>query len=110
MGMGQFQPVNGNDLRLAPNIDLNVMGPLSITSMGTFVGMLQRCTVVVVMNEYKLGTLEDSWNRYRCYAMLRDRNRGQCAYLVPQALKLKTGGIVGDEIPRECERGTITQL
>ena len=62
---------------------------------------LQRCTVAVATDEYKLGMLEVGWNRDRCCAILRGKNRGQCAYLVSQVLKLEIGGIAGNEIPRD---------
>lgn len=67
--VGQFQSVDRNDLRLAPHVYLE--------SLGT-------------ADEYELGPLKLSRNRYRCSSVSRGRNRGQCAHLVLQALKLET--------------------
>ena len=50
--------------------------------------------VAVGTDEYKLGTLEVSWNRYGT-VHVRSKSQASVWYLVSQMLKLETGGTVG---------------
>ena len=66
-----------------PNIDFKSLRITLNYQKRTFIMVLQRCTLAVVMNEYKLGTLKDGWNIYWRCAMLIGRNWRHWAYLVP---------------------------
>ena len=66
-----------------PNIDIKCHRTTLDYYKRTILVALPRCTLAVMMNEYKPGTLKDAWNIYRWCAMSIGRNLAQCAYLVP---------------------------
>ena len=74
--MGQFESVDCDGLRLAPDVDLESFGARLNDPERTFVGALQGGAVGITTDEHELGLLKSGRNRDWRRSVSRGRDGG----------------------------------